>query len=107
MMHGRIRRAYLGLGGQTVPIPRAMVRARQLKNESGVLVISVEANGPAEKAKLLEGDVIVALDNIAVRSVDDLHKLLTDARIGASCELTLLRRSEKLNLAVVALEAAA
>jgi S1-C subfamily serine protease len=107
MMHGRIRRAYLGLGGQTVQIPRAVVRARQLKNESGVLVISVESNGPAEQAKLVEGDVIVALDNLAVRSVDDLHKLLTDARIGASCELTLLRRSEKLNLAVVALEAAA
>jgi S1-C subfamily serine protease len=107
MMHGRIRRAYLGLGGQTVQIPRAVVRARQLKNESGVLVISVESNGPAEQAKLVEGDVIVALDDLPVRSVDDLHKLLTDARIGASCELTLLRRSEKLNLAVVALEAAA
>ncbi len=107
MMHGRIRRAYLGVGGQTVQIPRAVVRARQLKNESGVLVISVESSGPAEKANLLEGDVIVALDDIAVRSIDDLHKLLTDARIGASCELTLLRRSEKLNLTVVALEAAA
>ena len=88
-------------------IPRAVVGARQLKNESGVLVISVESSGPAEKANLLEGDVIVSLDDIAVRSIDDLHKLLTDARIGASCELTLLRRSEKLNLTVVALEAAA
>jgi S1-C subfamily serine protease len=105
MMHGRIRRAYLGLGGQTVQIPRALVRAQQLKNESGVLVISVESNGPAEKAKLAEGDVVVALDDIPVRSVDDLHKLLTDARIDAACKLTLLRRSQRLDLAVVALEA--
>lgn len=106
MMHGRIRRAYLGLGGQTVQIPRAVARAQQLKSESAVLVISVEPNGPAEKAKLQEGDVIVSLDGIPVRSVDDLHKLLSDARIGASCNLTLLRRNEKLTLTVVALEAA-
>ncbi len=59
-------------------------------------------NRPAEQAKLLEGDVIVALDDLPVRSVDDLHKLLTEARIGACCELTLLRHSEKLALAVVA-----
>ncbi|MGH7888888.1 MAG: S1C family serine protease [Candidatus Binatia bacterium] len=103
---GRIRRAYLGVGGQTVEIPRAMVRAQRLENPTGVLVISVESDSPAERADLREGDVIVALDHIAMRSVDDLHKSLTEARIGASCEITLLRRSQRLDVKVIAQEAA-
>jgi S1-C subfamily serine protease len=101
IMHGRIRRAFLGVGGQTVSIPRFIVRAQQLNTESGVLVIGVEKQSPAERAGLAEGDVIIALDGIAVRSVDDLHKLLSDSRIGASCRLALLRRSQKLELHVV------
>src|SRR5262245_5048334 len=103
---GRIRRAYLGVGGQTVEIPRAIVRAQQLQNQTGVLVISIEQNSPAERAGLLEGDVIVALDENPVRSVDDLHRLLTDARIGSRCVITLLRRSQSINVSVVAQEAA-
>jgi len=106
-MHGRIRRAYLGVGGQNVTIPRFVVRAQQLTAESGVLVISVEKQSPAEQAGLKEGDVIVALADSAVRSVDDLHKLLTEARIGSRCELTLLRQSQKISLTVIAQEAAA
>jgi len=103
--NGKIRRAYLGMGGQNVTIPRFVVRSQQLKAETGVLVISIEKPSPAERAGLQEGDVIVALDDAAVRSVDDLHKVLTGARIGACCELTLLRRSQKISLAVVAQEA--
>jgi S1-C subfamily serine protease len=103
--NGKIRRAYLGMGGQNVTIPRFVVRSQQLKAETGVLVISVEKQSSAERAGLQEGDVIVALDETAVRSVDDLHKLLTDARIGARCELTLLHRAQKISLAVVAQEA--
>jgi len=83
-----------------------VVRAQQLKLETGVLVISVEKQSPAEQAGLTEGDVIIALDHSSVRSVDDLHKLLTEARIGSGCELTLLRRSQKISLTVVAQEAA-
>ncbi len=64
---GRIRRAYLGVGGQNVAIPRVVVRAQQLKTETGVLVISVEKQSPAERAGLSQGDVIVALDGAPVR----------------------------------------
>ena len=103
---GKIRRAYLGLGGQNVTIPRIVVRSQQLKTEAGVLVISVEKQSPAERAGLNQGDVIIALDGAPVRSVDDLHKILTEARIGSSCELTLLRQSQKIALPAVAQEAA-
>ena len=103
--HGRIRRAYLGVGGQNVTIPRFIVRSQQLKTETGVLVISVEQQSPAERAGLQEGDVIVTLDDSIVRSVDDLHRLLTEARIGSRCDLTLLRQSQKISLSVLAQEA--
>ena len=106
IMHGRIRRAFLGVGGQNVSIPRFIVRAQRLQAETGVLAIGVEKQSPAERAGLAEGDVIIALDDIAVRSVDDLHKILTDSRIGARCRLTLLRHSQKLELDVVPEEVA-
>jgi S1-C subfamily serine protease len=106
IMHGRIRRAFLGVGGQNVTIPRFLARAHKLATETGVLVISVEKQSPAERAGIAEGDVIVALDAAPVRHVDDLHKLLTDSRIGASCRLALLRRSQKIDLAVVPEEVA-
>jgi S1-C subfamily serine protease len=105
IQNGRIRRAYFGLGGQTVEIPRATVRAQQLKIETGVLVISLETGSPAERAELREGDVIVALDDNPVQSVDDLHRLLTGGRIGAKCNIELLRQSQKMTLSVLAQEA--
>ena len=79
--------------------------ARQLKIETGVLVISLENGSPAERAELHEGDVIVALDDNPVRSVDDLHRLLTGGRIGAKCNIELLRDSRKTILSVLAQEA--
>ena len=99
--HGRIRRAYLGVGGQNVLIPRLVVRSHQLGASTGVLVISLEQQGPAERAGLKEGDLIVALDDVPVRGVDDLHKLLTDMRIGERCRLTFLRQAQKTELIVV------
>ena len=105
--HGRIRRAYLGVGGQTVTIPRAVVRAQQLQNDNGVLVISLEPQSPAERGGLREGDVIIAFDGSPVSSVDDLHRLLTAARIDSQCSITLLRRSEKIALNLLAQEALA
>ena len=101
IMHGRIRRAFLGVAGQNVTIPRFIARAQQLKAETGVLVIGVEKQSPAERAGIVDGDVILTLDDMALRSVDDLHKLLTDTRIGASCRIALLRRTEKLELQIV------
>lgn len=105
IQNGRIHRAFLGLGGQNVEIPRAIVRAQQLKHETGVLVIALEPSSPAERAELLEGDVIVALDGKPVRSVDDLHRLLIGARIDSRCQVALLRQSQKMNLSVLAQEA--
>src|SRR5689334_16186176 len=98
---GRIRRSYIGVEAQSTPLHRRLVRFYDLPQESGVVVVSVEASSPAQKAGLREGDVIVSFDGKPVAGVDDLHRLLTDARVGISSSLTVLRYTEKLVLNVV------
>jgi len=98
---GRIRRSYIGVEAQTAPLHRRLVRFYDLASESGVFVMSIDDGSPAKKAGLREGDVIIALDGKPVAGVDDLHRLLTDARVGVSNSLTVLRHTEKLELRVV------
>src|SRR5437867_5658302 len=95
---GKVRRSYLGVGGQNVPLPRRLVRFHRLPVESGVLVFSIEDPSPAQKAGLREGDVIVEYDGQPIASIDDLHRLLTAHRAGARSPLTIIRRSEKMVL---------
>jgi S1-C subfamily serine protease len=97
---GRVRRGYLGVAGQDVPILRRLTRFHHLAQAAGVLVISVEADGPAKQAGLRDGDIIVSLDQHAVTSLDDLHRLLTEERIGAMATLGVLRGVERLDLRV-------
>jgi len=107
LQQGRIRRSYIGVEAQTVPLHRRLVRFYDLPQESGVVVISVTENSPARRAGLRDGDVIVALDGKPVAGVDDLHRLLTDARVEVSSVLTVLRYTDKLELKVVPEEAGA
>src|SRR5437879_9085333 len=98
---GRIRRSYIGVVAQTVPVHRRIVRFYDLPKESGVVVLSVEEGSPAQKSGLREGDVIVALEGQPVAGVDDLHRLLTDSRAGGRSEVIVLRHTEKLSVDVV------
>ncbi len=98
---GRIVRSYIGVSGQSAPLHRRLVRYHELALESGVLVLGVETESPAASAGLREGDVIVAMDGMAVASVDDLHRLLTEERIGKESRLTVIRTTEKLLLKIV------
>jgi S1-C subfamily serine protease len=102
---GRIRRSYIGVSAQTVPIHRRVVRFYDLPKESGALVLSVEEGSPARRGGLRDGDLIVGLEVHPVAGVDDLHRLLTEVRVGVSCTLTVLRHTEKVELRVVPEEA--
>ena len=102
---GRIRRSYVGISGQTVPVHRRVVRFYDLAKESGALVLHVEENSPAKRAGLREGDIIVALEGQAVAGVDDLHRLLTEVRVGVSCTVAVLRGTEKREIKIVPEEA--
>jgi S1-C subfamily serine protease len=92
---GKIRRSYIGVAGQNVPLPRRVVRFYNLPVESGVMVMSAEQGSPAEKAGLQEGDIVVGYGSQPIAQIDDLHRLLTDEQVGVSVPLTVLRRWEK------------
>ncbi len=98
---GRIVRAYLGVAGMTAPVHRRVVRFYRLAATNGVMVASVEPGSPAEKAGVKPRDIIVAYGDSPVESVDDLHKLLSEERIGAKAELTVIRGTEQIRLEVL------
>lgn len=101
---GRIRRSYIGLAGQTVPIPRAVARENQLAVTSGVFVVSVEADSPAAIAGLKDGDVVLAFAGTPVTGVDDLHHLLTEEKIGEPTTIAILRSARRRHLTVLPTE---
>lgn len=101
---GRIRRSYIGVAGQTVPLIRKVARYHHLKLETGVLVAGLEPDSPASRAGLVEGDVLIALDDVATPAVDGLHKLLTADRIGERAIVTFLRGVEVRRHAIIPLE---
>ena len=105
MADGRIRRSYIGVGGQNTSVPREQARANGLAVASGVLVLSIEPRSPASRAGLAEGDVILSLGDHPVAGVDDLHRHLTDEQIGVSLPLTALRRGRRIRMTIEPAEA--
>src|SRR5688500_4075938 len=104
MRDGRIRRSYIGVAGQQTPIPRALARANQIAAASGVLVTSIEKQSPAAGGGLEDGDVILAFDGQTVSGIDDLHRLLTDERIGVATRVTVLRRGARAHVTITPAE---
>jgi S1-C subfamily serine protease len=98
---GRVRRCYIGIAGQNVPLPRRVVRFHELARESGVRVQTTAADGAARAAGILSGDIIVAVDGRPVGDIDDMHRLMTEERVGASVPITLLRGTQKREFAIV------
>ncbi len=100
MKDGRVTRAYLGVAGQVLDLAQNALRVHQLTGSRGVMISSVERGGPAERAELLVGDVIVEFDGDRVESIEDLHKHLRGPAIGKSSDLTILRLEKKLHIRV-------
>src|SRR5262245_15901794 len=101
---GKIRRSYVGIAGQTVPVPRAIARANQLAVTSGVFVVPVEASSPAAAAGVRDDDGILALAGEPVTGLDDLHRLLTGERIAIATPMTILRSGARRILTIVPAE---
>jgi S1-C subfamily serine protease len=100
MSDGRVRRSYIGVGGQNVPVPRKP-GASQLTPSTGVLVLTVESGSPANHAGLANGDIIIAFGETPITGVDDLHRVLTAERIGVPNSLTVLRNGARQQVTVV------
>lgn len=99
LSHGRIRRGHLGVGIQPVRLPPEL--AGQVDQETGLLLIHTEANSPAERAGLLLGDTIIALDGHPVRHHDDLLGLLSGDRVGTSVPVRIVRAGQIQEVTVV------
>jgi len=102
---GAIRRGWIGVGGQNVTLHRRVALHHGLDEDGGVLVLGVEPSGPADRAGLREGDVILRLGPRRVKGVDDLHRQLTQDAVGKPAMLSILRRDETLDLEITPDEA--
>jgi S1-C subfamily serine protease len=89
LTHGRVRRGFLGVGAQAVRLPSAL--REQLGQETGLLLVSVEPDSPADQGGLLLGDTIVGFDDQPVRHMDDLLALLSGDRVGESASVRIVR----------------
>ncbi|MBV8452410.1 MAG: trypsin-like peptidase domain-containing protein [Deltaproteobacteria bacterium] len=101
---GRIVRGYIGMAGQNVPLPRRLVHFHKVAVPSGVMIVSLESNSPAERAGLKIGDVIIGFGAKAVASIDDLQRLLSSECIGVTIDIEVVRAAEILTLRVVPAE---
>jgi S1-C subfamily serine protease len=105
MRDGRVRRSYIGLSGQNVPLNRKTVRFHDLGRDGGILVQGTAPDGAARAVGLVSGDIIVGADGVPIGSVDELHRLLTEERVGKPMAIELLRRGQKVTLEVIPREA--
>jgi len=105
LARGRVRRAYLGIVGQTRPIDRVVARRHALSVSQAVEIISVEPHGPAAIAGLREGDLIVAFNERAVRTVDDMHRMLVGWPFGNALKVGVIRGDRRFDVSMVPVDA--
>ncbi|MHC2436509.1 S1-C subfamily serine protease [Bradyrhizobium sp. USDA 4451] len=89
--HGYVRRAYIGVAGQTAPVPRRHAVLAGVENKMGALLMQIEPDSPAARASLLPGDVVIRLDGIEINGVDDLIRALDYSRIDRTLSMDVLR----------------
>jgi serine protease Do len=102
MREGRVRRAYLGVAAGNRPLPPRV--ARELGRDGCVELIEVVADSPAERAGLRPGDLIVALDGIAIQSMGALQNAMVSELIGTELSLSIVRADRTLELTLVPTE---
>jgi len=101
---GRIRRSFIGVAGQNVPVRRQIARYYDLPNDYGVLIVSMDDDSPAKRAGLEAGDIIVSFVGEPIEGIDELHRLLTEERVGATQPMTVIRSNQKLEIGIIPLE---
>jgi S1-C subfamily serine protease len=105
LTHGRVRRGFMGIAGHQRPLHRRLIRFHGLSRDNAVEVLAVESQGPAAQAGMQVGDLITAVNEHAVESIDDLHRFLAEWSIGKPVEITVIRGQRLNKLTVVPTEA--
>ena len=101
LKHGKVLRGYLGLHGRRVPIDSDLVSRYHLTTKTGVEIMLLEEDGPAQLAGLWIEDIIVSFGERPIESIDDLHRLLTQLPVGTPCSAIILREGKRLERLVV------
>jgi len=104
MRDGRVRRAYVGVAGQTVHLTRRQADRYHLAAPGAVLVTSVEEGSPASRAGIAPRDLVVSIGGVPVTTVDDLHRRLSEDAINASLDVVLFRGGARRELRVTPIE---
>ena len=104
IMHGKVRRAYLGIGGQLVNLAERMIAANKLEKKTGVYVFEVVADQPVNNNEIKVGDIIVEFNRQPIGTVDDLHKQLNEKSMGHKAQMGVLRNGRKVFIEVVPAE---
>jgi S1-C subfamily serine protease len=101
MRHGRVRRSRLQVAAQTIALDRRVLRALERSESGAVMIAEVLPDGPAQRAGLEQGDLLLELDGESITGVDRLHRLLTAERAGREVEIRLLRRGKQQSVTLV------
>jgi S1-C subfamily serine protease len=102
VLEGKVKRAFIGISGQTISLSERIASYNKLETHSGVYVTEKERHEGVYNSDLFPGDIIVGLNQLVVRSVDDLHRLLNEDMIGKVIDLSVLRKNLKINVKVIA-----
>jgi S1-C subfamily serine protease len=101
---GRIRRAYIGIAGQNIDVPRSLARSNNLAVASAIRVASVEKGSPAANSGLEQGDIVVAFGDVAVNGVDDLHRILGEEQINKAVDVAVIRAGRRRTISITPVE---
>jgi S1-C subfamily serine protease len=104
LRYGKVRRATIGIEAAQTEVPRHVARASGVTQAMAVRVMKLLPNGPAEQAGISPGDLIVALDDVPVLGIDSMLRLLNHEKVRNEVKVTLLRRGERRERRVFALE---
>ncbi len=98
---GRVRRGYLGIGGQVVKLPLRIVNLHRLTTNSGILIQHIESKSPAHRSELQIGDVLINLNGVTIANINDLQRNLDEKTINQQVKLEVLRKESKINIIAI------
>ncbi|TAL33021.1 MAG: trypsin-like serine protease [Spirochaetes bacterium] len=101
LAHGKVKRGYLGISGAARPLDRRLVLHYKLETARAVEVVTVDPGGPASRAGVVRGDIIVGMGGRGIESVDDMHRFLTEWPVQAPADLALLRGKDLVHLTII------
>lgn len=101
LKEGRVRRGYLGVSLQIVPLAETLAKQLAAKQDRALMILTIESASPAEKAGLLPGDILLQIGDQSLEGIEDLQRYLSAERVGATVKLKVVRGGELKEVSLV------